>query len=155
MFKGKKGLMEEYEIGRKAIYIIVILIVVTATAFTLYAIIGQFRNVLVQTPGELHTSIYLQRFLGCLAYQDPNTGRPYPGIIDNSKFTEDILNKCYQSSEHSLQELRLELYVNGQVKDAIETKNFGIPKSTLPLYVLLFENGKTQPAKLLVKVQPK
>ncbi len=147
--------MEEYELGRKTIFYIIVAIVLIATAFALVVIINVFKESAVETPVELYTNVYLQRFLGCLAYQDPLTGRIYPGIIDRAKFTDETLNRCYVPNENSVQEFRLELVVDNQPLEVIETENFGIYRTRFPTYVLMHDQGRFQPARLLIGVQLK
>jgi len=51
-------------------------------------------------PKDVEEYTLISRFYNsenCFAYQDEITGRVYPKTIDLSKFTEENMNKCFQS----------------------------------------------------------
>ena len=102
---------------------IVIAVVLLAFAIT----IANYKNNLTEVPPKLKASLIAMRFTNipeCFAYQDPETGRVYPGIIDLSKFTNEQMENCYPTqSTHEinfklrLQNKGLEILTNNYVNN--------------------------------------
>jgi hypothetical protein len=94
----KKGM---FNVAKKSIFWmimgVVMAIVILAFAFT----IANYKNKLTEISPKLTSSLIAMRFANipeCFAYQDPETGRTYPGIIDLVKFTEEHLEaSCYKT----------------------------------------------------------
>ena len=69
----------------------ILLVVIAAAVFTY--MISTLNVEVTYEPSNLHDNIVMKRFYmspDCLAYEDPYTGRVYPGVIDAYKFKQDV-----------------------------------------------------------------
>lgn len=109
-----------FDFTRKTIFWTLAGVVITIVVFAFVLGISGYLNKLTYVPEKLRAEFISLRFANipeCFAYQDPETGRVYPGIIDLSKFTNDQMNlSCYHTeSEKGYEEhnFRLKLMKNG------------------------------------------
>lgn len=65
--------------------------------FILYAIVSMFIITKVDT-SRTEGQVYTNRIIYAASYQDPETGRLYPGVIDSEKMTNEVLAKKIKSS---------------------------------------------------------
>lgn len=89
----KKG---QYDLGRKALYLIVVIFFLTIMFIYLNTTFGQFDlKILKATDKVTSELIAMTTFISpqCFAYVEPSTGRAYPGIIDLSRFKNDSMYK--------------------------------------------------------------
>lgn len=104
------------------------------------------------THDDLYILVYKQRFLDspeCFAYEDPETGNVYPGIIDKAKFTDEILNNCFKENKESAYEFALVLD-----DKTISTSGFRRAELKLmPTYVLVHDENKIKKGSLVIAVQ--
>ena len=107
-------------------------------------------------PPDLENHLLTQRFLNsplCFTYQDEDTNRFYPGVIDLTKFNQDNLNKCYNAEDTKVKAYRLTLDYNNE-KITINTKNWeGFLKKAQTEHVFVYDEGETQRAELLIEMQ--
>jgi len=69
-------------------------------------------------PKMLDVTLTSERFVStCFSYQDPDTLRTYPGMIDISKFTQEKMAKCYSPKKAQVRAYRLKLVYDS--KEAI------------------------------------
>lgn len=67
---------------------------------------------------------------GCFAYLEDN--RPYPGIIDTDKVTDNRVTNCLERGDSSAPPLKANLYVNGSFEaNATTTTWSSTPSTTL------------------------
>ncbi|MBU0457714.1 MAG: hypothetical protein ABH824_03910 [Nanoarchaeota archaeon] len=88
----------QFEAARKTIYWMIAGVVITIVVIAFAIIIASYRGKLTVVPLELRSELTFSRFVNspeCFAYQDPETGRVYPGVIDLQKYSSDRLNSCY------------------------------------------------------------
>ena len=109
-----------FDFTRKSIFWTLAGVVITIVVFAFVLGISGYLNKLTYVPEKLRAEIISLRFVNipeCFAYQDSETGRVYPGVIDLSKFTNEQMNlSCYHTeSEKGYKDynFRLRLYKNG------------------------------------------
>lgn len=151
----KKG---QFEAARKTIYWLLIVVVITIVIFAFIMILGKYKAKLVYLSPKLKAKILTQRFINtvdCFAYQDTETKRVYPGIIDWDKFSfQQLRESCYPSDDHKKIQFGFDLkntkesfiYTSGYYNH--DTFVFEYP-------VLLRKEGKIKPDLLRVYVQIK
>ena len=102
--------------------------------------------------GDVENTVIQSRFFSspmCFAYQDAVTGRTYPGIIDASRFTQPIMDSCYNAQDSFFYGcFRLELDnidadPANQKIGVVESKNFG--------KCLLSKRMKKEPYYVVIK----
>lgn len=137
----------------KVIFLFLGLFAYIAMFMALSWIFGKYALAPVITSEDIYIDIYKHRFLDspdCFAYQDPETGNSYSGIIDKSKFTEERLNNCYMENQESVYEFALTL----DEGEPIRTKEFVLTKRRVgPLFVLVYDDGKISKGSLMISVQ--
>ena len=65
-------------------------------------LLGGYRSNLTKIPSEVHAQTIAQRFTDngdCFAYVDEKTGNVFSGMIDLGKFTDEVLQTCYQPDQ--------------------------------------------------------
>ncbi len=109
-----------FDFTRKSIFWTLAGVVITIVVFAFVLGISGYLNQLTYVPEKLRAEIISLRFANipqCFAYQDSETGRVYPGVIDLSKFTNEQMNlSCYHTeSEKGYEDynFRLKLQKNG------------------------------------------
>ena len=92
----------QFEVARKNIYWMIAGFIIAMIVLAFALTIANYKNQLTSLPPELKASLIAMRFANipeCFAYQDPETGRVYPRIIDLSKFNEEHLTQsCYSTA---------------------------------------------------------
>jgi hypothetical protein len=64
--------------------------------FVLIVITDKYISGFMAYHPDIPKHVYAYRAINtCLAYQDTTTNRFYPGIIDFSKYTQQVLDSCY------------------------------------------------------------
>jgi hypothetical protein len=151
----KKG--SGYEVGKKPAYYIVILLFLTISFMLFGFLIMSQVSSLSTIPYNVETTALVNRFLNsedCFAYQDSETGRVYPGIIDIEKFNEERIGKCYYTKNYNLKSFKMTLKTEGIEEKTILTTNWGSSMlSQVSQYVLVYDDGKISKANLLIAVQ--
>ncbi|RME55152.1 hypothetical protein D6777_01425 [Candidatus Woesearchaeota archaeon] len=89
----------QYDFARKAVYLIVVVFVLTFLFVSLYGFFFKSNEGLIKKLNKEHLSTLTKSFLysaNCFAYSDDYSGRVYPGTIDLSKFNNETLQngKC-------------------------------------------------------------
>jgi len=132
------------------IYLPAILVAVTIIIFVFGFFIAGHKDKLTSVPEELQAELISLRFTNsCFAYQDPVTGRIYPGVIDISKFTEQQLQRCYTTKDQNEFNFRL------QLGDKLITTNnyFNLDHFVIEKKVLILEDNQYTPGTLSIGVQ--
>jgi len=109
-----------FDFTRKLVYWTLAGVVITILVFAFVFGVGSYLSELTYVPEELRAEFISLRFANipeCFAYQDSETNRVYPGVIDLSKFTNQQMNdSCYRTeSEKGYEDynFRLKLKENG------------------------------------------
>ncbi|MDP6547350.1 MAG: hypothetical protein QF917_00105 [Candidatus Woesearchaeota archaeon] len=114
------------------------------------------RSEISKIPLGLEDYILVQRFLNspsCFAFQDEDTGRIYPNILDLEKLNKVNLDNCYNIDNTNMKAYRLTID-HGKNKITLNTKNWeGFLKKAETEYIFIKDNGEIKPAKLFIEVQ--
>lgn len=117
----------QLEPPRKTIEWGVLMIVITIVIFGTFMILANYKGKLSITPPEVRAELLSQRFTDlpeCFVYQDNETKRVFPGIIDLDKFNKGQMNKCYFTEpETGTQDYNFELVLKNQ-NLKVSTNNF-------------------------------
>lgn len=98
MFRNKKG--AEINIGVLVIYILIFAVMIIVMGLVLKVAPGKYIDSFLVYHKPILKNIYAYRAINtCLAYQDNVTKRYYPGIIDFSKYNEEVLKDCYAKTD--------------------------------------------------------
>lgn len=104
-------------------------------------------------PEGLEEYIFTQRFLNskeCFTYQDKDTSRIYPGIIDLEKFKQENLDNCYKR-EGYMYAPEFRLIINDKT---IQTSDFASNKK-ISKQILIFKDNKFENAELKIESETK
>ena len=90
-----------FGIARKTIFWMIagFLIVMVILGFAI--VLGSYQSKLTYLSPKLKADLISLRFANipeCFAYQDPVSGRVYPGIVDLNKFNNEQLFGCYHTN---------------------------------------------------------
>jgi len=165
MFFSKKA--SGYILGKKPLYFIVTLICLTISFILFSYAISREVSSTTAIPDNLEATIFINRFLNspeCLAYQDKETGRTYPGVIDLEKFNDQTLEKCYFTEDNTLKAFKLTLESSDLdfppekesniEKNFILTPNWGARRYTqTSQYVLIYYKENFYRGRILIAVQ--
>ena len=102
------------DVSQKAIYYLLFGVMLTVIFFVLIYLISSYISVSQELPPGIREKIFIKRFVSspeCFVFQDADTGRAYPGIIDWQKFSKQSLSYCYESfSDPSQKKSSLEIF---------------------------------------------
>jgi hypothetical protein len=97
-FLNKKGSEQQ---GFTPWHLLMAGVVFLIMGFLLFIIMKQYTDAFLVYDKEIPKNIYAYRAINtCLAYQDPFTGRFYPGIIDVRKYNQRTLDNCYMNTTY-------------------------------------------------------
>lgn len=99
-------------------------------------------------PKGLEKYVLIQRFLNnpdCLAYQDENTSRVYPGIVDLEKFTSERLDHCFNTENEKFSGFKLT--INGE---SIQTSKLEGAK-IISKHILIFKDNKFEEGEIKIE----
>ena len=157
IFFSKRG--SGYLLGKKPMYFLAVLFYL-AFAFLFFSFFISSNITSANTiPANVKTTVLINRFLNspdCLAYEDEETGRAYPGIIDIKKFDDNQIKKCYSTSEDKSYSFRFELESSNPdfKKKVCSTPNFGARRfNKISQYVLIYDGENIYPGILLISIQ--
>lgn len=150
----------QFDVARKTIYWMIAGFVITLIVLGFVLVLGNFKGRVASVPPELNAEFISLRFTNipeCFAYQDHETNKVYPGIIDLTKFTDERMEEyCYKTDEnngHNDFNFGLELV---QTKKKIKTNNYyQAPQFTLKRKVLVNDGKKVYEDELLIDTQIK
>ena len=153
-----------FELARKQIYWMIAGVLITTTIIAFALIMSGYQRRLVEVPQELRAELISLRFVNtpeCFTYQDPITGRIFPGIIDVNKFTQERLDKCYHTeTEKGFKDYNFALELEGYApivdgeKKMLRTNNF-FNKVDFTLYkkVYVRAGNSLEPTRMVIQVQ--
>lgn len=153
----KKGQFE----FRKSIYWTIIGIVITMVVFMFAFTISSYKSNLTKVPVEIRSELITLRFVNspdCFAYQDKNTGRVFPGVIDMDKFSEEQLRKCYfTESERGYKDFNFRIVLESSFEELVTNNYFYDDKDELTLFkeVLIRKQSGLFKDQLIIYVQEK
>lgn len=104
-------------------------------------------------PEGLEEYIFTQRFMNnpeCFTYQDKDTLRIYPGIIDLEKFKQENLDNCYKREVY-MYAPEFRLIINDKT---IRTSDFASNKK-ISKQILIFKDNKFENAELKIESETK
>lgn len=142
--------------ARKVIFYTIFGFVAVIAFILLVWMVPSYKSELGTIPPNLENHLLIQRFLNspfCFTYQDEDTNRFYPGVIDLTRFNQDNLDECYNAENTEVKAFRLTLDYNNE-KITINTNNWGgFLKKTQTEHVFVYDEGEIQRAELLVEIQ--
>ncbi len=152
LFLGRKSDIS----ARKIIFYGVAALVLVVAFFLIVWLVSSGKSNISKIPEGLENYLITQRFLNspsCFIFQDKDTGRAYPGIIDLKKFNQEYLNKCYDTKDTNVKAYRLSLSYEDN-KITISTKNWeGFLKKGETKQVFVREDDKITKAELFIETQ--
>jgi len=142
--------------GRKMFYYIIFGFVAIVVFFFIIWLTSSEKSEISIIPPGLENYLLTQRFLNsalCFAFQDEDTDRIYPWLIDLNKFNQDTLNKCYGAEETNVKAYKLTL-TYGENKVTLNTKNWeGFLKSGETKDIFVIYEGGIQREELFIEMQ--
>jgi hypothetical protein len=94
--------MKKAQVSSQVIAWTIMVIIITGLLFGLFLVINTYTNKQAEISPRLQSEIIALRFANipeCFAFEDKNTGRVYPGLINLEKFNNEQLSKCYHTKE--------------------------------------------------------
>jgi len=152
--------MEEPPATSKVVAYIVFGFIFSGFCILLFFIISKETISIADIPKGLEEYVFIQRFLSsqdCFAYQDKETLRIYPGIIDLEKFKQERLedkedNLCYKFKK-DVPEFRLK--INDKIIQTSDNFDSIKKKNTIKKSILIFKEGKFENAGLEIQYETK
>src|SRR3989338_1260190 len=150
----KKG-ESVFDTARKTISWPLFGVIITMAVLAFVLIISSYTQKVVEIPLELQAEIIASRFIGapeCFAYQDSQTNRVYPGVIDAQKLTQERLDSCYRTaSEKGFKEYNFELVVGDQ--HLLTNNYFNKVDIDISQGILVKQGAEMKPTQLIIHVQ--
>ncbi|MBN2052293.1 hypothetical protein JW756_02210 [Candidatus Woesearchaeota archaeon] len=151
LLKNKRG--EALHIGFTMVYLIIFAVILIVMAFVLVLTTQRYIDGFLAYDQNIPKHIYAYRAINnCLAYQDPVTLRYYPGVIDFTKYKQEVLDNCYANTDVKSFNIQLKDLSRQQDYDRILV-GFGASLSTksYPVWIK-YEDGSTSTGELLFGV---
>ena len=155
----KAQIVGGYDIGKEVMYNIVDAVVLGVMAILLVVLIFRYTTTVNYFPDEFRQTALIYRFVNspnCVAYEDPELKRVYPGVMDWDRFKDNShINKCYSTGDPKAMAFRLTLKNQGELR-SVQTSNwdskreFDISKNR---NVLVMGNGKLGGGELAIAIQ--
>ena len=146
-----------FNVAKKTIYWMIAGFMIAMVTITFTATLMKYTKEVTTVPAQMKGEMVALRFINipeCFAYQDPETNRVYPGVIELEKFTKEHLNEsCYRSL--SIKEVNFKLKLGER---EITTTNFFAGTRTVhlrPLSVLVKNGTKYSEEQLYITIQEK
>ncbi|KYK25738.1 hypothetical protein AYK26_01850 [Euryarchaeota archaeon SM23-78] len=96
--KNKRG--EGFHIGFTILYALMWGAILFVMGWVLYLTTNNYLAGFLAYEKDIPRHVYAYRAINtCLAYQDEDTQRFYPGVIDYSKYDKQTLKDCYTNTE--------------------------------------------------------
>ena len=161
----KKG-ESMFDLVGKTIYWMLAGVAITMAILGFVMILFSYQSKVVTVPPKLVTELVVQRFLNapeCFTYQDPSTGRSFPGVIDVTKFTQSRMDNCYRTeSKKGFKDYNFGVLLEGYgpvengKKQTLMTNNyFNQVDFTIFKNVLVRVNNELVPSRMTIYVQKK
>ena len=147
----------------KIIYFIPVAIIIGVIAVVFGFVATNYYQSVIFVPDGLEDELTLNRFFSspsCFVYEDPYTGRSYPGILDKEKLTQQQLIKCYNNPQKKNVQISAQKDNNEIIKDSsgkeikLFSENFrNRGPRQLSRQILLRDGDITYSAKLIVVIE--
>ena len=152
--------MEEPPATSKVVAYIVFGFIFVGFCILLFFIMSKETISIADIPKNLEEYVFIQRFLNnpdCFTYQDKETLRIYPGIIDLEKFKQEKLedkedNLCYKFKK-DVPEFRLK--INDKIIQTSDNFDSIKKKSEIRKNILIFKEGKFENTELEIEYEEK
>jgi|SRR3989338_3732083 len=142
--------------GRKLIYYLIAIPVIVAGFFIVVWLVSSNKSNLSEIPSGVEDYLMSQRFLNspdCFAFSENDAKRAHFWLFDLSKFTQETLDKCYNSDNTKVNAYRFTISYGSQ-KITLNTKNWeGYFKKAETKQIYLLNNGNIQKAELFIETQ--
>ena len=153
-----EGQESSFENAQTIIFFTVMMFAITILVFTFIFLLNSYESGLTAVPGEFKAEVLSLRFINspeCFAYQDPETKRIFPGIIDLNKFNEKQMQACYKTNEQTgKDEMNFRLQLESTLDYSVKTnKYFNADKFTMAKNVIVRDKGQFKTDKLFIYVQ--
>ena len=154
-----------FDIATKSIYWMIAGFVILMLMVGFLFIVGNYKAQLLHVPEELQAEFISLRFTNipeCFAYQDPLSGRVYPGVIDLGrsteddlgKFTEEQMQRCYPvPEENGYKELNFELELQNAGKRIKSSDYYHVAAFTQERKVLVKKGDTFISDTLIIRTQ--
>lgn len=158
MLSLNKKAESSFENAQTLIFFAVMMFAVTILVFTFVFLLNSYERGLTAVPGKFMAELVSLRFANnpdCFAYQDQETKRVFPGIIDLAKFNEQQLSACYTTDEQTgKDEMNFRLQLESNLEHSIKTNHyFNVDKFTIVKNVVVKDGSSFKPDKLFIYVQ--
>ncbi len=164
VIKNKKA---QFDFARKSLYWMLSGVVITITVLAFALVLSSHQRAITTVPAELKAELLSLRFLNtpeCFTYEDPITGKVFPGVIDITKFVQERMDQCYRTEKDTgyvdynfglVLEGFSPLNENGEYQ-ILRTNNY-YNKADFTLYkdVIVRANNKNFNARMVIYVQKK
>tara|TARA_Y100000310_G_C20615762_1_gene780524 strand:+ start:818 stop:1297 length:480 start_codon:yes stop_codon:yes gene_type:complete len=154
----KKG--EGYNVATKTISWMIMGGILTMAVLALAIILSVYQSAAFSVPGELRANAISQRFVNtpeCFTYQDSETGRVYPGVIEIEKFTQARMDNCYRTEESmdGYDEINFGVFLEGFEGQVVLESNNYKNKVDYTFYenVLVKSGEEYVPTRMVIYVQ--
>jgi hypothetical protein len=125
----KKG---AYDLGRKAIYYIVVIIIIAILFVYISNSFRKFQIVRFSALNEVTDFVILNNVIKCVSQKDADTGRIYLYQIDETKLNKDSLTACLGTNKiYSSKSIMLK--INGEEKLTTQKPIFDYSKYEKPV----------------------
>ncbi len=155
----RKGQISEYEFTKEAVHLLIALFLIGLILGAFVALEVKMEARFTNVDPEMKAEFVTLRFANipeCFAYEDPVTGRVYPGVVDIEKFTEGQLFDCYHTAEvkeEGVKEFNFRLTFSEREGELITNHYYHNNAFVLSREVLVLEEGVMKPDKLIIFVQ--
>ena len=153
-----EGQESSFENAQTIIFFTVMMFAITILVFTFIFLLNSYESGLTAVQGEFKAEVLSLRFITspeCFAYQDPETKRIFPGIIDLNKFNEKQMQACYKTNEQTgKDEMNFRLQLESTLDYSVKTnKYFNADKFTMAKSVIVRDKDQFKTDKLFIYVQ--
>jgi len=153
--RGEEG--GAYDLTRKSVYWAVAGAMLVIAVMIYVYFIGSMDSRLTYISPKVYAEAISQRFVNipeCFAYQDGDTGRVYPGVIDLKKFNQEQMLKCYQTDpEKGYEDYNFRLLLKNKKLQVTTNNYFNADEFTLTKKVLIREDENLTSDDLVIYVQ--
>ena len=134
----------QFEEAGKSVYWTVAAIAIGILMIGFVGILANYKTRLTAVPSETPAELIALRFTAlaaCFAYQDPDTLRVYPSVIDMGKLTPGQLDQCYSPDpEKGYKDINYQLKLGERVLNT--SHYYNVPQYSVKKEVLIKDGEK-------------
>lgn len=146
-----------YDLTRKTVFWVIAGVMLVMAVLVYAYFLGDLDSRLTYISPKVYAEAISQRFVNipeCFAYQDSETKRVYPGVIDVAKFTEEQMNSCYQTDpEKGYEDYNFRIVLQKKKMELITNNYFNADEFTLAKKVLVRIDDTLVSDDLIIYVQ--